>query len=142
MAADSRQPLLSEKTYDNDAVEITSDREMEDDSASDLDFHDGPPVADDRKILDEPEEDARLLGQTSRFDAVQDTMRRTRDKNTTAQDLEKRRKRATRRAARRAQSTTGSELGYEMEGGFKDSSSRSSSEHDLDRAASYQNEKV
>lgn len=117
---------MSEKNYDEDVglIDSVSGSEIQSEDEEDFDFS-GAPDRSDRQILKEVDEEEVLLGKSSRFDSVKNVF------NTGRDTIARRRKRNEKRATQVKQDAEGSGnagLIYEMEGGFKDNSSRSSME--------------
>lgn len=102
--------LLAEKEYDRDATIVDSDPES--DGEDDV-------RATDEAVLDEMEEQERLLEKPGRFDAVRDVFDKS-DKR------EARRKRRSSRKSRDHEQEGDGQVMFEMEGGFKDTSSEDS----------------
>jgi predicted AlkP superfamily pyrophosphatase or phosphodiesterase len=109
MAPSEEKGLLVNKVYDNDASMVDSDPETDSDDGEGL-VRDG-----DKKVFEETEEQERLLQPPRDFALFK--------KNARREDRRQRR-------ARRGQAMSGGEgeVMFEMEGGFKDSSSQSSFE--------------
>lgn len=117
MARD-RDGLLSEKHYDDDAALVASDPESGSDSEEDI-------VADrvtdhDRDVLEETEEQERLLHKPGRFEAARGLLGRQDGRSSGS------RRKTRKKRSRRGNET--SDMVFEMEGGFKDTSSQSSLE--------------
>jgi predicted AlkP superfamily pyrophosphatase or phosphodiesterase len=110
MAPSEKRSLLADKAYDRDAAIVDSHPE----SGDELDNSD-----DDMRILDETEEQEKLLSKPGRLDAIRDVF----DKS------DRREARRKRRGSRKSGSQGFQEDGqvmFELEGGFKDNSSESS----------------
>lgn len=121
--------LLSEKHYDDDAALVASDVDSHPDS--DEDAVDLDAVKDgDRDILEETEEQEKLLHKPSRFQSARAVFGSRPDRQDGASGS-KRRKNKGKKAKRGRKES--SDMMFEMEGGFKDTSSQSSEDSlDLD----------
>ncbi|KAJ4524826.1 putative pyrophosphatase/phosphodiesterase [Exophiala dermatitidis] len=119
MAAD-RDGLLSEKHYDDDAAIVASDPTSGSDSEGE---DDADTVTDrDRDVLEESEAQEALLHKPPRFAPARGLLRlKDRMKDGTTKTT--RRKTRTKRSKRGKET---SDMIFEMEGGFKDTSSQSS----------------
>ncbi|EXJ81741.1 ectonucleotide pyrophosphatase/phosphodiesterase family member 1/3 [Capronia coronata CBS 617.96] len=119
MARD-RDGLLSEKHYDDDASIVASDPNSGSDTEGDIGAE---PVTDhDRDVLEENEEQERLLRKPGRFQAARDALRLHKGSKDGGSGSTRQRSRSKR--SRRGRET--SDMIFEMEGGFKDTSSQSS----------------
>jgi predicted AlkP superfamily pyrophosphatase or phosphodiesterase len=125
MASSEKRSLLADKEYDRDAAIVDSDPE---DSQPGSDVEDGALQAGDDEVLNEAEEQERLLTKPSRFGA------------NVFQKSDRREARRKRRASRRSQTfDENGQVMFEMEGGFKDTSSEDSV--DLSEKEEYRNRK-
>ena len=114
MAPGEEKGLLANKDYDNDATLVDSDAETDGEHGDDI-VRDG-----DEKVLMETEDHERLLQPPGALDNIRDAFRRN------ARRGERRKRRAGRGRTTRRQGE--GEVMFEMERGFRDSSSRSSVE--------------
>ncbi|KAL6247883.1 hypothetical protein RBB50_005231 [Rhinocladiella similis] len=126
--ARTRDGLLSEKHYDDDAALVPSDTGTEyesDGSAAGADtVQDG-----DRDILDETEEHENLLRKPGKLDAVRE-LAGLRNSKQNGSSKSRRRKDRLRSYERRTKGET--DTMFEMEGGFKDTSSQSSTDSEIE----------
>ncbi|KAK7897210.1 hypothetical protein LTR67_005099 [Exophiala xenobiotica] len=123
MARD-RDGLLSEKNYDNDAPVVPSDADSQSDSESEAAGLDA--VRDrDRNILDETEEHEQLLRKPGRLEAARGAFG-LRDSRPDGGKRNKRRTDKSRTSNRGGKGE--SDMMFEMESGFKDTSSQSSTD--------------
>jgi predicted AlkP superfamily pyrophosphatase or phosphodiesterase len=115
MAGSEEKGLLANKDYDNDATLVESDpgTDSEDDAR---DVQQG-----DEKVLEDAEEQEQLI----RPDQPSGSLAKLFKKG---EDRDRRRKRRSRRKSRNSRSQDDGQVMFEMEGGFKDSSSQSSVE--------------
>ncbi|KAJ9612803.1 uncharacterized protein PV06_08436 [Exophiala oligosperma] len=120
--ARTRDGLLSEKHYDDDAALVPSDAgsdyEIDGSAAGDDAVQDG-----DRDILDETEEHENLLRKPGKLDAVRGMAGLRNNKQTGGSKSRHRKERA-----KKGESDTM----FEMEGGFKDTSSQSSTDSEIE----------
>ncbi|KPI43461.1 putative pyrophosphatase/phosphodiesterase [Cyphellophora attinorum] len=119
MASSEKKAFLADKAYDNDAPIVDSDADTDNDDAS--------PRPSDEHVLDEAEEQERLLAKPNRADVVRDIFAKS-------DQRDRRRRRRSRRKSETGFDEDGRVV-FEMEGGFKDNSSESSV--DLTRAEPY-----
>jgi hypothetical protein len=110
MASSEKKAFLADKAYDNDAPIVDSDADTDTDDAS--------PRPSDEHVLDEAEEQERLLVKPSRADVVRDIFAKS-------DQRDRRRRRRSRRKSETGFDEDGRVV-FEMEGGFKDNSSESS----------------
>lgn len=122
--ARGRDSLLSEKHYDRDAAIVPSDDEASDGDGGleGTDF-----VKDeDRDVLEEAEEQEKLLHKPSRLEGARAVFGRRDGRQDSGARSTKRSKRDSKKSRRAGKEA--SDLMFEMEGGFKDTSSQSSSD--------------
>src|SRR5271170_4768422 len=138
MATAHREKLLSHKNYDTDALLGTFDELVE--SGSDDDFGGSQSVLEvhetDRAILKEEEDREKLLARPSRLDKIRQALVPKDGSGEPGTRRQKRRKRRERRKAERRErgkNVEDAELMFEMEGGFKDTSSGSSTDSETSR---------
>lgn len=124
MAGD-RDGLLSEKLYDKDAPDVNDNSASAVDSDDESTLADGEHVGDnDRDILEETEEQERLLHKPTPFEAAKSLFGRSgfrQDGNNGG----KKRRRRTKSGRLSTESAQETDMMFEMEGGFKDTSSQS-----------------
>lgn len=126
MARD-RDGLLSEKYYDDDAAFVPSDDsgfESEGDAAGVETVKDG-----DRDILEETEEHEKLLHKPGRLETARGVFG-LRDERNNESSSSNRRKDKTKKLKRAGKES--SDMMFEMEGGFKDTSSQSSTDSEIE----------
>lgn len=126
MAGD-RQGLLSEKHYDKDAPPVDGDEPtFAPESDEEGTIGDGDVVDDDdREILDETQEHERLLYKPTRFEAAKSLFARAGPR--TDGSIHNKKTRRTKSRGSRGGSRD-MDMTFEMEGGFKDTSSQSDSD--------------
>ncbi|KAH0848886.1 hypothetical protein AYO21_09546 [Fonsecaea monophora] len=125
--ARERDGLLSEKHYDEDAAIVPSDSG----SDAELDFESAGRVRDDdRDILKETEEHEKLLHKPSKFESARATFGfrdGTYDEGSNADKVRRHRRRKSRKSGARP-----ADKMFEMESGFKDTSSQSSTDTEFE----------